>query len=99
MEPAQRQDVMAEAKEMYLMTSWRRRCSLRVMDEEVDEEDRNETLSLESNGVRVDTIVLASLLALLSSSSSCSYRGWIGGSSLGKGDGNSSRGMRLQTVA
>ena len=80
MEPAQRQDVMAEAKEMYLTTSWRRRCSLRVMDEEEEEADRRESLSLESNGVRVVAIVLASLLALLSSS--CSYRGWIDGSSL-----------------
>lgn len=99
MEPAQRQDVMAEAKEMYLMTSWRRRCSLRVMDEEVDEEDRNETLSLESNGVRVDTIVLASLLALLSSSSSCSYRGWTGGSSLGKAIAIAVEKWGWQTVA
>ena len=68
---------------MYLTTSWRRRCSLRVMDEEEEEEaDRRETLSLESNGVRVVAIVLASLLALLSSS--CSYREWIDGSSLGE---------------
>lgn len=59
MEPAQRQDVMAEAKEMYLVVSCRRLCSLRVMDEENEDEERRETLSEESRGVRVVAIVLA----------------------------------------
>lgn len=42
------------------MRSCRLRCSLRVMDEE-EEEERRESLSLERSGVRVVAIVLANL--------------------------------------